>query len=223
MLFRSVEIAYPAIAPRAYADETCELIDRAAVNTFRQNATDIFMDCPSRERAGWLCDSFFTARSEWEFTGRVDVERSFLENFLSPVALHADPPLPEGMLPMCYPSSHDYLSGNPDKPQNYIPNWAMWLVLELEDYAVNRHGDVALIHAFRPRVEALLQYFKTFENQDGLLEDLQGWVFLEWSRASDDDLICGVNYPSNMVYAAMLAAAGRLYEDDTLIAQAEHV
>ena len=36
----------------------------AGVETFRLNAVDVFMDCPSRERAGWLCDSFFTARVE---------------------------------------------------------------------------------------------------------------------------------------------------------------
>ncbi|MCP4313556.1 MAG: hypothetical protein GY790_20070, partial [Bacteroidetes bacterium] len=37
-------------------------IFEAARETFRQNALDVFMDCPSRERAGWLCDSYFTAR-----------------------------------------------------------------------------------------------------------------------------------------------------------------
>jgi len=218
-----VEIAYPALPAHTYADENLTLLDCAAVNTFRQNATDVFMDCPSRERAGWLCDSFFTARSEWTFTGRADVEHSFLENFLCPASYHADPPLPVGMLPMCYPSSHDYLSGERDNPQNYIPNWAMWLVLELEDFAVNRHGDPALIRAFQPRVEALLRHFAAFENEDGLLEDLRGWVFLEWSRASDPDLICGVNYPTNMLYAAMLAAAGRLYGVERLTTRAEGV
>ena len=27
------------------------------------------MDCPSRERAGWLCDSYFTAKTEYVLTG----------------------------------------------------------------------------------------------------------------------------------------------------------
>ncbi len=35
----------------------------AAVETFRQNALDVYMDCPTRERAGWLCDSFLPP--EW--------------------------------------------------------------------------------------------------------------------------------------------------------------
>ena len=29
----------------------------AAKATFCQNTADCFMDCPGRERAGWLCDS----------------------------------------------------------------------------------------------------------------------------------------------------------------------
>jgi alpha-L-rhamnosidase len=75
------------------------------------------MDCPTRERAGWLCDSFFTARAEKVFTGENAIEYNFLENFLLPEKFEH---LPKGMLPMCYPSDHY------DKV--FIPNWAMWFV-----------------------------------------------------------------------------------------------
>ncbi len=44
----------------AASDERLNRLFAAGRETFRQNALDIFMDCPSRERAGWLCDSFFT-------------------------------------------------------------------------------------------------------------------------------------------------------------------
>ena len=64
----------------------------AARNTFMQNATDIFMDCPGRERAGWLCDAYFTAKAELLFTGKNDIERAYLENYL----LANTPELPEG-------------------------------------------------------------------------------------------------------------------------------
>ena len=52
--------------------------------TFAQNSFDIFTDCPTRERAGWLCDSFFLGRAEYEFTGTNLIERSFLENYMLP-------------------------------------------------------------------------------------------------------------------------------------------
>ena len=56
-------------------------IVEAAKATFAHNAVDLYSDCPSRERAGWLCDSFFTARAEYFLTGESRIEEAFLENF----------------------------------------------------------------------------------------------------------------------------------------------
>jgi hypothetical protein len=61
------------------SDERLNRIFEAARQSFRQNATDLFMDCPSRERAGWLCDSFFTARVEADLCGDTRVEKNFPE------------------------------------------------------------------------------------------------------------------------------------------------
>lgn len=198
--FRVCSYAYPRTKLRtlpSFGDAELDVICRAAEETFRQNAVDIFSDCPSRERAGWLCDSFFTARAEYALTGRTDIERAFLLNF---ILADRFPYLPEGMLPMCYPADH------PDG--NFIPNWAMWFVLQLEEY-LHRSGDRVLVDAARLRIEALIRYFEKFENSDGLLEHLDRWVFVEWSRAND--LVQDVNYPSNMLYAAMLRTVARLY------------
>ncbi|HOQ91106.1 MAG TPA: hypothetical protein PLX03_13275, partial [Candidatus Hydrogenedentes bacterium] len=174
-----------------------ELFD-AAVATFAQNAVDIFMDCPHRERAGWLCDSFFTARTAFYLCGDSAVERNFLENFALPESFAY---LPEGMLPMCYPSDHN--------DGVFIPNWAMWFVVQLDEYA-RRSEDRALVDRLKPRVEALLKWLEKYENSDGLLEKLPSWVFVEWSRAND--FVQDVNYPSNMLYAGVLDAAARLYD-----------
>ncbi|MBI3118144.1 MAG: hypothetical protein HYZ00_05645, partial [Candidatus Hydrogenedentes bacterium] len=51
--------------------------------------------------------------------------------------------------------------------------------------------------------------FKKFENSDGLLEKLESWVFVEWSKANQ--FVQDVNYPSNMLYTAALETASRLY------------
>ena len=187
--------------------ERLQKIYDAAVETFRQNTVDVYMDCPSRERAGWLCDSFFTSRVEKTLTGASAVERCFLENFLLPESFKC---LPEGMLPMCYPSDH--------YDGVFIPNWAMWFVLELEEYQ-KRSGDEELIEAAKPRVYALLDYFKKFENADGLLEKLESWVFLEWSRSNQ--LVQDINFPSNMLYARMLESVAVLYGDEELRTKAK--
>ncbi len=190
-------------------DEKLQKIYSAAVNTFRQCATDIFMDCPSRERAGWLCDSFFTARTEKFLTGKTVIEDAFLENFLLPDSFKN---LPEGMLPMCYPADH------PDG--NFIPNWAMWFAVELNDRR-SRSGDTLTVQAAKTKIYALAKYFERFENSDGLLENLDGWIFVEWSKANV--FVNGINYPTNMMYSMFLDSAAQLYGDGKFADKAENV
>jgi alpha-L-rhamnosidase len=167
------------------------------------------MDCPHRERAGWLCDSYFTARVAYDVSGNSSVERNFFENFLLPDSFAH---LPKGMLPMCYPSDHN--------DSVFIPNWAMWFVVELREYQ-NRSGDQQLIERLKPRVMDLLGYFQPFKNSDGLLEKLDSWIFVEWSAANS--FVQDVNYPTNMLFAATLDAAAELYQIDSLKAEAARI
>ena len=184
-------------------------IAQAALETYQQNAIDFFYDCPSRERAGWLCDSFFTARVEKVLTGESILERAMLRNFILPETFDY---LPEGMLPMCYPADHD--------EGTFIPNWAMWFVLELEEY-LDRSGDRELIRQAEPKVLGLVTYFQKFENQDGLLEKLDGWVFVEWSAAAE--WVQDISFPSNMLYARMLKAVARMYDRTDLAKKSERL
>ena len=190
-------------------DEAINRIYEAAVHTFEQNAVDIFMDCPHRERAGWLCDSFFTARVEKDLTGASGVEKGFLENFFYATDFND---IPDGMLPMCYPAV--------EATHNFIPNWAMFLVIELEEY-VQRTGDYGIIDAAKERLYRLEDYFCEFINEDGLLEKLKGWVFVEWSQANK--WVQDVNFPSNMMYYAMLKSMARMYGDEALDKKAEKI
>ena len=190
-------------------DETLNKIFHAAVETYRQNTFTIYMDCPSRERAGWLCDSFFTSRVEKTLTGKSEVERSFLENFFLPDKFEN---LPEGMFPMCYPA--DFYNGN------FIPNWAMFLVLELEEY-LQRTGDIDFIIGAKDKIYALMNYFKKFENEDGLLDRLEKWVFVEWSECNK--LTQDINFPTNMLYAKTLKAVAKLYNDTECAGKADRL
>jgi alpha-L-rhamnosidase len=190
-------------------DDALNRIYSAAVHTFEQNAVDIFMDCPSRERAGWLCDSFFTGRVEKDLTGGSNVERGFLENFFLATDFGT---VSDGMFPMCYPS--DEIKGQ------FIPNWAMFLVVELEEY-VQRTGDTRMIDIAKERLYQLEEYFKGYLNEDGLLEKLKGWIFVEWSQANK--WVQDVNFPSNMMYYAMLKSMARMYNDSALEQKAEGI
>ena len=191
-------------------DEKISSIINAAKNTFAQNAVDVFTDCAGRERAGWLCDSYFTAKAERFFTGENKIEKNFLENFI----LAKTEELPKGMLPMCFPSQHD--------KNSFIPNWAMWYVVELKDY-FDRTQDRELIDRAKEKVYGVIRYFENFKNSYGLLENLESWVFVEWSIANDAEYVKGINFPSNMLYSAMLKCAGELYADGNLLTESEFV
>jgi len=175
----------------------------AAENSFRQNAVDIFMDCPSRERAGWLCDSYFTGMSERLFTGKNEIERVFLENYL----IANTPEIPQGMIPKCFPAEH--VNGM------YIPNWAMWFVAECAEY-VERTGEISFIDKCKSKVYGILKFFDKYVDEFGLLENLESWVFVEWSDCNKKDYVCGVNFPSNMLYSYALEKAAVLFGDATL-------
>ncbi len=198
---------YPCIISLPSADEAEQSVYKAAWHTLRQNAADLFTDCPTRERAGWLCDSFFIGRAAQFFTGETLMEKQFLENFILPERL---PDVPDGMVPMCYPSDH--------RNGEFILNWSLWYVAQLEDYT-RRTGDAALAARSRDLVYRMVRYLTTIENADGLLERLPSWAFVEWSKANE--LVQDINFPNNMVYYNMLKVTGRLYEDAALLEKAE--
>lgn len=188
-------------------------IYEAALRTFAHNAVDLYSDCPSRERAGWLCDSYFTGNAEHHFFGEVPVEDAFLENY----RLFSDPNLETGMLPMCYPAD---IKKDPDGGGHHIPQWCMWYVLEVEEYLTRRNPTVDK-ELFRKTVTDIVRYFANFENSDGLLEDLPSWNFVEWSDANK--WTKNVNYPTNFLYSAVLDAACRLYGDEALAEKAARI
>ena len=130
----------------------------------------------------------------------------FLQNFLLPESFEF---IPQGMLPMCYPSDH--------YDETYIPNWAMWYAVELCEYFA-RTGDREFVDGAKEKMYALMDFFKKYENEFGLLEKLESWVFLEWSKSNE--LTQDVSFASNMLYAYMLDGLGKLYGDEALLQKA---
>ena len=196
--------------PEAITDPCLREIYMGAVRTFAHNAVDLYTDCPSRERAGWLCDSYFTAKAEYCLHGSTAVEDAFLENFR---LFENGGEYPEGVLPMCYPSEMQ-------DDGKFIPQWTMWYILEVADYVTNRgHGNDR--EKFRKSVYGLLDFYSRYENADGLLEKLPSWNFVEWSRANN--WTQDVNYPTNFLYAEVLRCVGRLFGDRAAGEKAEKV
>lgn len=183
------------------SDVVLQNIMYSAQNTVAQNAFDILMDCPSRERAGWINDIYFSRKCDELFMGKNSVLRNTLENY---AYYEKSEELPEGMVPMCYPAEH--INGE------YIPNCAIWYVIIIAQY-FKKHKDKVLQNKIEKQIDKLLDFFKKYENEYGLLENLDSWIFIEWSIAGSKEYVCGVNFPSNMMYYEMLKA---LYEYDSV-------
>lgn len=194
---------------RIDCEKTQKIVD-AAVSTFSQNAVDILTDCPSRERAGWLSDSYFTSEVEYLLTGKNAREKAFLQNYANHKQLSRTPDI----VPMCYPAD--------DYEGLYIPNWALWYVLELDKYR-KRYGKGGVVKNSLNAVRSVMRFFEKYENEFGLLENLQGWVFVEWSAANNKKHTAGLNVPSNALYYAALKAAAALLNDQSFAKKAEAV
>jgi alpha-L-rhamnosidase len=195
-----------AMIHREFKDSELEAIYRAGARSFSHNAVDIYMDCPSRERAGWLCDSVFTSRAEYYLTGDTKIEDVFLENFR---LFKKTSVMPEGMLPECYPG---------DIEDTFIPQWAMWYMLEVYEYLTERNKKIDK-ELFRQSLYGLVKFFAQYENADGLLQNLPSWNFVEWSKANE--WVQDVNYPTNFLYAESLDRVGKLFSDSALCEKAQ--
>ncbi len=219
---KSGSLTLRSIGCRSYERDTSEAIERhfrfpehneiyqTALRTFAHNAVDLFTDCPSRERAGWLCDSYFAGRAEYFLYGKTPIEDAFLENY---VLFQNDGSYPDGALPMCYPST-------PTQKDRFIPQWDMWYVLEVCEYLTKRRPDMDR-EIFRPSVMGVLRFLARHENEDGLLERLPSWNFVEWSDANS--WTQDVNYPTNFLYAAVLCAVADTFSCPEFLPRAEAI
>lgn len=192
-------------------DSEIDCIIEAAVSTALQNSIDVLMDCPSRERSAWINDVYFSGKSSDFFIGNNQSLKMTLENYILCGKIKE---LPEGMIPMCYPAEH--LNGE------YIPNCAMWYAIILCEYLKeNKFREYE--KTIERQIDGLLSFFARYENEFGLLENLDSWVFVEWSVANSPDYVKGVNYPSNMIYYKMLKSIATYRADNALLSKAESI
>ncbi len=191
-------------------DNELKAVFDAAKRTFSHNALDLYFDCPSRERAGWLCDSWFTGRVEHFLMGNTQTEDAFLENYR---LYENDGEIVDGYVPMCYPSDIQ-LGGK------FIPQWAMWYVLEVCEYLTQRNVNVDK-ELFRNSVNSILNALARSETDEGLLRQLPSWNFVEWSTANQ--WTKDINWPTNALYCQVLESVGTLYGYPEMVEKANRL
>lgn len=208
---RLIEYAYPDRESGSFHCNDQELNDiyEAARKTLAANTLDIFMDCPERERGGWLCDSFWMGRAAWMMFGDLGVERDFLENFIL-----TDPSRYEwGFFPEVYPSNRT--------SKQHITTWSFWLIAQICEY-YRRSGDDEFLALARPRIEQFVEGAMSYIGESGLLENLPN-VFIDWSLANQSSNTLPISFPANCLFAYVLEEIGRLYQREDWIQQADKI
>ena len=209
-----LDYAYPDEMRSGFqcSNDNINRLYNAAKKTLILNTMDIFMDCPERERGGWLCDSLWTARAAQMMLSDTRVEKEFIENFLLTPA--------DGMFHGFFPEA--YPGNKPNyKEMTGITTWTFWLMCQLTEY-VERTGDDKFRDEYADRVAAFVEGSHDFIGESGLLENLP-WLFIDWSMSNLGEYQQPISTPANALYAYMLTGLGRLYHRTDWCEQGERM
>lgn len=188
--------AAPARGDFQCSDEALNRIFAAAVRTAKLNTLDTFMDNPSRERGAWMREGYYMAQTIYAVFGDLSVSRRMVRQGADSQRI-ADRKGPPGMVQMLYPATN--VDGS------FIPAHALYWALQAglhERFADDRE----FVREMLPAVRSLLEAFATWRNQDGLLENVVSWNFLDWAPIRTDAACVGLN----AMYARTLDEAARL-------------
>ncbi|MCK5739450.1 family 78 glycoside hydrolase catalytic domain, partial [bacterium] len=184
---------------------------RICANGVRVGTLDTYMDCPTREKGGFVGDGFITGMSHLILTG----DSRILRKFLLDVANSAR---------VC----PGFLCVAPTYVSSELAEYSMLWPILLE-YYYHWTGDLEFVRQMQPPLDGLLAYYAGYENEDGLLQDVIGRVsrsyavLVDWPvnfRDDYDDPLLTMNTdpkPSGVIntminafYFGMLSSAARL-------------
>jgi hypothetical protein len=176
---RSSGAGAPADLPFfACSDRLLETIWRVGRRTVDLCSQDAYLDCPSREQRAWVGDSVvhqmvdLTTHTDWSLAAW-NVELAAM-------------PRPDGMLPMAV--AGDFAS----RDQSVIPDWALHWVHALRNLW-RYTGPTERVARLLPVAERVLRWFEPFAGPDGLLEDVTGWVIIDWAAVSTQGKSAALN------------------------------
>ena len=194
------------------SDDNVNRLYNAAKKTLLLNTLDIFMDCPERERGGWLCDSLWTGRAASLLLGDNRVEREFLENFLLTPA--------DGMFRAFFPEVYPGLKPS-YKDMTGITTWSFWLMCEICEF-IRRTGDVSFRNEHKPRIAAFVEGARSFIGKSGLLENLP-WLFIDWSMSNLAEHQQPISSAANALYAYMMTELGKTFDEPDWVTEGQKV
>ncbi|MFD0673030.1 family 78 glycoside hydrolase catalytic domain [Cohnella sp. GCM10027633] len=193
----------------ACGSELLNRLHRSAVWSFRSNLVSVPMDCPTRERQGWLGDAH--CHSEADLLN-FDMA-AFYDKWFNDIS---DGQLDNGIVPLICPSEgHEYALDMP---------WVAAVAFIPWDYYM-AYGDKAFLKKHYAMIKRCLDVYATRVDRDGLLQN--SVLFGDWFGQSKD---IAKPYLASAYYYRCLVLLSRIaealgYRDDAvaLSARASHV
>lgn len=144
-------------------------------NGVRVGTLDTYLDCPTREKGGFLGDGFVTGLSHLTATGDGRVLRKFLKDVANT----------QRYSPGLLSTAPNYVNG---ELAEYSLLWPVLL-----EYYYLWTADLGFVKEMTPVLAGQLRYFAGYENADGLLQDLYAHatgrysVLVDWPKNLRDD------------------------------------
>jgi hypothetical protein len=132
--------------------------------TARLCAHETYMDCPYYEQLQYAGDTRVQALVSLYMTGDGGLMRNAIQ-------LLNDSRTSEGAT----------YSRAPSRMQQYIPPFSLWWVGMVHDYWIYQ-DDPALVRQMLPGIRAVLSFFAVHQKQNGSLERMTWWNFVDWTK-----------------------------------------
>lgn len=135
-----------------------------AVRALQMCSHETFMDCPFYEQLQYIGDTRLQA--------------------LVTMTIHSDDRLVRQALLAFDESRRNRgitMSRFPSRVRQIIPPFSLWWVAMVWDHFLYR-GDAAFTRSLLPGVDAVLRYYASFVSEDGLLQPLPGWNYVDWVK-----------------------------------------
>lgn len=151
-----------------------EDIFRICKNAVRCGSQESFLDCPTREKGQYLGDAIITARSQVWLTGRTDLLRKCIGDFMASAAV-----------------TPSLLGVAPGALRQEIADFSLLFpLLPLTDYEFT--GDRNFLGSCYSTVCGVAERFSRYARPDGLLENVShAWNLVDWPEQARD----GYDFP----------------------------
>ncbi|MTI62140.1 MAG: alpha-L-rhamnosidase [Firmicutes bacterium] len=171
--FKALVRHYPFDDKHTQFESSSQLLNdiwRICKNSVKYGVQEGCLDCPGREKGQYLGDTVITGVSHFYLTGDLRLYKKAIQDFALSSHISA------GLMAVAP-------GGFMQEIADYSLQWPSFLLRYYQFSA-----DQEFLSEMYPIVEKLLEYFKRFQREDGLLEDVsEKWNLVDWPEEFRDD------------------------------------